>query len=74
MTSPINTIRDILGMRPDHATEALDHLEVADNITDDRLRAGHLTRALIHSNLALVEALTRNRRVEGWAGMEGNES
>ncbi|TFD80689.1 hypothetical protein E3T54_02805 [Cryobacterium sp. Sr8] len=73
MTSPIHTIRNILGMRPDHATEALDHLEVAENVSSDGVRNEHLTKALIHSNLALVEALTRNRRVEGWAGMEGNE-
>lgn len=73
MTSPIHAIRDILGMRPDHTTEALDHLEIAENVTNDGVRTEQLTKALIHSNLALVEALTRNRRVEGWAGMEGNE-
>ena len=73
MTSPIHAILDNLGMRPDHATEALDHLEVAENVTNDGVRNEQLTKALIHSNLALVEALTRNRRADGWAGMEGNE-
>ena len=44
-----------------HEAEAAAYLKVAENVTNQTLRTEYLTKALIHSNLALAAAMNSRR-------------